>query len=456
MRCNLKRVLATGAMALLIVETAPAETVVRVSVKVILNASGQRPTGLYSTDAGIRQSIAEANQTLTNLGEEWRLELREIQPLRGASEYFGMDCGAKDQMEQDAERNPQAWAWRNDAINIYVTPLAGGCGGVCSFPHWDEDIVVISAAPSGMHGSIWIHELGHYFGLLHTFETGTAQQSIDVCTGAGGFRASGQQQRCPDTCPHSANLMSYSFMELPDATRAVFTACQRGLIGENMRSARAAVVSGGSTTPEADPSTAGDDAFEPNNEMAQAKPLSPGRSLQLQGKDDDWFQISPRQDGTVRIELAGAEGDLDLYVLDSSGETIGASESESSNEGLEGELPAGNYYVVVVPFDGQGGAYSLTYSASTDEDHDSDGIPDEHDNCPNVANPDQRDANRNGVGDACDPVDPPTGGGGADDGDDDIPSAPPTCGLGGPVALLLNLAGLIAARARNPRRIALK
>jgi hypothetical protein len=34
-------------------------------------------------------------------------------------------------------------------------------------------------------------------------------------------------------------------------------------------------------------------------------------------------------------------------------------------------------------------------------DLDLDGIPDELDNCPNVPNPDQADANRNGIGDAC-------------------------------------------------------
>lgn len=38
-------------------------------------------------------------------------------------------------------------------------------------------------------------------------------------------------------------------------------------------------------------------------------------------------------------------------------------------------------------------------------DADTDGIPDESDNCPLIANPDQNDANSNGVGDACDDSD---------------------------------------------------
>ena len=40
--------------------------------------------------------------------------------------------------------------------------------------------------------------------------------------------------------------------------------------------------------------------------------------------------------------------------------------------------------------------------ASESADGDGDGIGDNRDNCPQVANADQRDSNRNGVGDACD------------------------------------------------------
>lgn len=41
-----------------------------------------------------------------------------------------------------------------------------------------------------------------------------------------------------------------------------------------------------------------------------------------------------------------------------------------------------------------------------EEDSDGDGIPDEEDNCPNVANPDQEDSDGDGIGDACDTDDP--------------------------------------------------
>ncbi len=38
---------------------------------------------------------------------------------------------------------------------------------------------------------------------------------------------------------------------------------------------------------------------------------------------------------------------------------------------------------------------------SIHEDRDDDGIPDEHDNCPTRENPEQRDSDDNGIGDAC-------------------------------------------------------
>ncbi len=225
-----------------------AETLVRVSVKPILDAQGARASGPYASDAGIEASISEANQTLANVGVSWRLDLVEIVEMPNAAEWFDMSCDSKGVLEQQAETDPNRFRWRSDAVNVYITPLAD-CGGVCSFPTEYEDIIVMNASGpdrSGAHGAIWVHELGHYFGLFHTFQSlDESPSDRNVCRGAGGLHQDGSLRPCPDSCPHENNLMSYSFMRQSDPTRAVFTSCQLDLITENMNTHRIHVLVGG-------------------------------------------------------------------------------------------------------------------------------------------------------------------------------------------------------------------
>ena len=73
-------------------------------------------------------------------------------------------------------------------------------------------------------------------------------------------------------------------------------------------------------------------------------------------------------------------------------------------------------------FDREGDACDAMTSMA-DADHD--GVPDAGDNCPMAANPDQRDADRDGVGDACDTTsDPDADMDGVPDARDNCPMAP--------------------------------
>ncbi len=69
--------------------------------------------------------------------------------------------------EKSAKLLPAEFAWRTDAVNIYMT--GKGWGGRSSFPG-NGELVTIAADVNllGVHHTI--HELGHYFGLFHTHE----------------------------------------------------------------------------------------------------------------------------------------------------------------------------------------------------------------------------------------------------------------------------------------------
>ena len=74
-----------------------------------------------------------------------------------------------------------------------------------------------------------------------------------------------------------------------------------------------------------------------------------------------------------------------------------------------GATPAGQPFITATATD-PGGNTSEFSDCLTDVDSDGDGVPDCHDNCPSTFNPDQRDTNGDGVGDACTPFQFPAGG----------------------------------------------
>ena len=207
-------------LSLVSTTSALAQDRVIVSVKHVLGGIlGTRSIGLFTFDFEIREAFRQMNNLLEREGLPWRLELDEIVDVSGISQYFDLSTDDVGAFEDDALSDPDKYLWRDDAINIYLVNAIDGAGGVCSFPHDSrhEDIIVIA---NGLFDGIanasggWLHEIGHYLSLLHTFE---GSEPGD-CTGA--------RQTCPDTCPDDDNIMSYNdlfvFFNIPGD----FTPCQ--------------------------------------------------------------------------------------------------------------------------------------------------------------------------------------------------------------------------------------
>ncbi len=189
---------------------------VRISTKIVLNADGSRPGGIYGSDAGILQAIDECNLILARLGAAWRMELSEIIEVPDQAIWTSMFCSESEPFEATAEADMCSFHWRLDAVNFYVVDNLFDCVGVCSFPSGGDDIIVVADDTDAI---TWIHEIGHYFNLCHTF--GCFGFDPSTCAGGGGLSPG---IACGDVCPHSVNIMSYEFGLNP--SNSVFSPCQ--------------------------------------------------------------------------------------------------------------------------------------------------------------------------------------------------------------------------------------
>jgi hypothetical protein len=132
---------------LFIAQSAFAYVPVRISIKFIVDANGNRPTaGHLNTDAEINTEFNEGNRILAINFSEFRLELIEFYDLTGVSQYYTANattnnCVNVGNLRSDATSNPSTYGWRNDAINIYIN---GGTSSACSnFPP-NNDIILMN------------------------------------------------------------------------------------------------------------------------------------------------------------------------------------------------------------------------------------------------------------------------------------------------------------------------
>ena len=171
-----------------------------------------------------------------------------------------------------------------------------------------------------------------------------------------------------------------------------------------------------------------DDSFDAVRAREEAGPDSPNlgaigsrrtiAGLSLEDEQDLFafrFETPPGRGAFVGVGTTWGVGDLDLLLYDAGLNLIAASQGPTSVERitLEG-LDNGGYFARVVSRAGPNPDYTLTLDPGAEPcpagpggafpDSDVDGLADDCDNCPEVANPDQADTNRDGAGDACQPT----------------------------------------------------
>lgn len=151
---------------------------VRVSIKVILDVAGNRPSEIPDNT-----KFFEAFEWINERMEEYNRGIEfvpfEIVTIGGPSnpepsnKYNGSTIFINGplitSLEGDAEANPTLYQWRSDMINVYYSRTQAS-NGICSFPFTtashDEGILIDHRRAD--EPEVLLHEIGHFFDLRHT------------------------------------------------------------------------------------------------------------------------------------------------------------------------------------------------------------------------------------------------------------------------------------------------
>jgi hypothetical protein len=158
------------------------------------------------------------------------------------------------------------------------------------------------------------------------------------------------------------------------------------------------------------------DSFEPDNNAFESTILVPGvpqaHNISPIG-DQDWYYFNLTGQSAITLSTSGVAGDTRMWLYDFATFPDETAFDDDSGPGFfstitrqcgVSELSAGTYVVKVDEFGNNGTIdnYSTELTTSSCIDTDSDGVFDDVDNCPAIANPGQADGDNDGIGDVCD------------------------------------------------------
>ena len=184
----------------------------RVSVKVFTDSNGNRPSG--RTDAQIQADYDNYNNLIVAYARGCRFALTEIVQLPSSlSGWFNVaarNATSRDNLLANATSNAVLYAYRSDAINIYINNSSSGicCGG-------NNGIIFVG----NEDGSITMfHECGHMLGLCHTQGCGCNGCPPDTLGACATPASDDVSDTIPDLPCWSRDEISQNWAGLPYAS----------------------------------------------------------------------------------------------------------------------------------------------------------------------------------------------------------------------------------------------